>query len=328
MFKDERFRTAVAAVLAESAAKANASTYLHRSVEESLARMTQAVSEANHDRIWAHPAYRQVAQGMIAIGLPTVTDSGAMANALRDPLRFAVAIWSMGLALTPGGLTYSRFHGLIQLIGQGSRTLTYALFGYLRFVGYIEPAPGGGDRRERRFRPTPLLRAAFRGHIAKGLKAVGPLDPVAGRLGERMAREDLVYDEMIRRFSDGMLSGALVERKSVGNVLKVLNTRRSGTAMVWTLIEAAPGDETWPSTKPFPIRLAELARRSAVSRPHYMRMLRDGEKHGLLSLDAAGMLRITPALRDEINALVAFNIISFGLIAEFAHDVLDRDEAA
>lgn len=328
MFNDERFQGRVERVRTDVLPGLDVAPYTHGPLDKYLDHLREAMAVARYHAIWSHPDYREVITRMIALGLPGEGAPSPMSETLRDPIRFTMAIWAMGLHLTPGGLTYARFHGMTQLVKAGSRTMTYALFGYLRFLRYIEPAPEAGDRREKRFRPTPLLHEALRGHLAAGLMAIRAMDPVAGAIGDRIASEDRVYDAVVRNCSDGMLAGALVEQTEGPGILAVINRRRSGSAMLWALFKAAPEDETWPSARPFPVKVAELSRWSGASRPHFTRMLREAEAAGLLSLDSGGMLTLEQALRDEMNALVAFNVICFGLAARYTEEALLRDQAA
>ncbi|NBB14939.1 hypothetical protein GVN21_06120 [Caulobacter sp. SLTY] len=324
MFNDELIGRAIERVRTRDLT----SDYAHAPLAPMLDRMQAQLTAANVRRVWDHPSYRQVVAAMAAVGLPSETDNGVLNHALRDPLRFVMAIWALGLSLTPGGLTYARFNGMLQTVQAGSRTLTYALFGYLRFLGYIEPAPGGEDRRERRFQPSALLRRALRDHIARGLQGIAAIDPVAGEIGQRVSTEDRVFDEVARQCSDGMLATAMVERYARPSPLNKLNRRRSGSAMLWALLQAAPEVEPWPTAEPFAISVADLARRSGVSRPHYMRMLRDGEAAGLLVLEPNGKVRLSPELREQMNGLIAVNVITFGVTAQIVLEALGRQQAA
>lgn len=331
VFNDARLAGKIEQVRAEQKLRretaARKDSPVHAVSDDMLLSLRDQLNEANFIRVQSHPDYRAVALAIAENEIP-VGDNPTMNHVLREVVRYVAAIWCVGLAAGPGGLTFSRFNALLETLQVGSRTFAWATFGYLRFIGYIEPAPASDDRRERRFQPTARLREGFRSRLAVCLRAIGPMDPAALAMGERLETDDEVFAQVALQISDGLVAGWLVNTVTQEQTLAVLTGRRSGLSMLWSLVLAAPPGEEWPTAEPYRISIADLARRSGVSRPHFTRMLRDGAAAGMLALDGAGTVRLRQLLRDHINTLMALNIISYRLAADYAQTALARASAA
>lgn len=319
-FNDARLAGKIEQIRAEQRARrdraADPRWPVHTASDDILLVLQQRLTEANITRMQTHPDYRAVGEAMARTSLAAPATSRVLVHVKSDMARYGAAVLCLGLSADPAGLTYSRFHALMETLKLGSRTWSYALFGYLRFVRYIEPAPQADDGRERRFRPTPDLRDGLRAELADGFRAIVPMDPAARGLGEQLEADDAVFDQVARFCSDALVAGFLVHAVSEEETLSVLSKRRMGLPMLWTLVLAAPEGEEWPTAETFPVSIADLARRSGVSRAHFTRMLRDGEAAGMFAL-GEGTVRMEPILRDHLNALTAMNIMSYGIAAEF-----------
>ena len=71
--------------------------------------------------------------------------------------RWLAGVWAMYLDATPGGITQTRLAALLERAGVSSGTRSRTLLLFLRFVGFIEPAPPGPDRRNKVWVPSPVF---------------------------------------------------------------------------------------------------------------------------------------------------------------------------
>jgi len=286
--------------------------------EEMLRLVAASMNEALLAETWARPEYRPAAAAMAHHSLPEQADNRILSHALSDTLRFAAGIWALGLHGEPAGLTISRLNAVLEAVGYGSRTWAHAVFAYLRFLGYIEPDHGGGDRRERRFRPTARMRAAFREHYVKHMRIASGLDPDLAAYADRLDGDDGAFDRFMGVLSEGQLTSAMIHRLNTEPTMDVFARRRSGMTMFWALVTAAPEGPEWPSAAWFPVSLSDLARRAGVSRMHFARLLRDVGNIGMVETDGAGNLRIRDSLRLEVNTFAAMVLLSFTFVRQVA----------
>jgi hypothetical protein len=88
--------------------------------------------------------------------------------------------------------------------------------------------------------------------------------------------------------------------------LGLFGERNTGMLIVSTLVSVGEPDDTVPPRRPVQVSVSSLARRFAVSRPHVLKLLRDGAEEGLLTRsDADGRIAILPPLADAAQNIFA-----------------------
>lgn len=286
----------------------------HAFSEETLVGIPRDINEEAVRRLCEHPEFPAMARRLAQQGAPDKADNGVIAHALRDGFRLMSGIWSLYLAATPGGLTFSRFDALHQVSGEGGRARTHGLITYLRFLGYIEPDDSGHDGRERRYRPTARMREAFRRYFTESLEAAVALYPEAAPMIALMEDEQAFDDFMVSTGEGLMIAGSLV-RLHKGPSFNDFSRRKSGMVMLWTLLLSAPPSLEWPTRAPFPVSIADIARKAGVSRAHVQRLLRDCEANGMMALDGAGNVRVRRVMWLEINTYQALFVICMAACA-------------
>lgn len=281
----------------------------HAFSPEAVESIRRDLNEAAIQAIWEHPAYPAMARRLAELGVPDREDNGLIAHALRDALRLWSGLWCLYLCATPGGLTFSRFDTLHEVAGIGGRARTHGMIAYLRFIGYIEPdADGGVDGRERRYRPTPRMREAFRRYFIENLEIAAPIRPEAAAMLPLM-NDDQAFETFMAAVGEGMMIAGALARMNHAPGLSDFSGRRSGMVMLWVLLLSAPETRSWPCPDPFPIKVADIARRAGVSRAHLQRLLRDCQASGMMALDEGNTLRFRTLLQREVDTYNAMVVI-------------------
>lgn len=314
--KDERLARKIARVrddeLATARARFGATLSGYAFSEAGLRAFADDMNEAAIQAVWSKPGYPAVARRLAELGAPEAADKGVVAHALRDSFRVASAIAALYLDATPGGLTYSRLLALGALGGNGGHGRTHAVIAYMRFLGYIEPGAAGEDGRERPYRPTARMRSAFRRYFVEHLEAIAPLSAEAGALLRLIEADEGQFDTFMARVGEGMIVIGMVGRDGPAEPdISLFSERRSGLALLWRMLLSTPAGETWPSRDVFPLSIADLARRTGVSRSHVQRMIKDAEAVGMLEVDGAGGVRATSLLHQEVHSFLAMLVICF-----------------
>lgn len=284
---------------------------VHTLSDRLLEDVVRLVSEERVARLTVHPAFPAVVKAVAAQESPGVHDPGLLGHAMRDANKMTAAILALYLDATPGGLTHARLDALTDLAGVGGRAKTHALIAYMRFLGYIEPAPAEGDGRERRYRPTPRMREAFRRFFIDRMTALLPIAPELGPGIARIARDD-DFRAFMAIIGEGLVILAMQHKLNDGPSLDVFSRRRSGLITLWRLMLSAPPEDSWPPQQRFRFSAIDLARKGSVARSHVQRLLRDAAAVGMLEIEDDGWVRVTPLLRGEVNAYIAILAITLG----------------
>lgn len=286
----------------------------HVLTDERFEWVAEAMREEHILAIWADPAYPEMARRFAEIGAPKNRDNAIVHHALLDLGRLAAGIWALYLH-SGGGLTHTRLAALWELSGGGgSRARAHAMIAYMRFLGYIEPDAPAADGRERRYRPTRRMRDSFSQYFGEQLEVVAMIRPEIRRVIDRL-HDDAVFDAFMALLGEGMLIVSLIYNVSASADLNVFSGRRSGMVILWEIVLMAGPVEDWPNSAPFAFTVAELARRSNVSRTHVLRALRAAEADDMLDLSREGSLRIRSKLRIEVNTFIALSLICLGACA-------------
>jgi len=179
-------------------------------------------------------------------------------------------------------------------------------------------AAGPGDplKGDTPLAASPPFLAVFRGIMEVNLRAAARLDPEAA---PALARLD--EPVVVRRISGaaGLLLAAHPELYPLDAPVRLFQDRDGGTRMLEDLILRQPARRERLLQACRASRSA-LARAGHCSRLHVIRLLKDGEAAGLLSLED-GELSISPALSDDAERYFA---ATFALIRTAAVSGLAR----
>jgi hypothetical protein len=240
-------------------------------------------------------AMRRLSQNMLALA----ASDRALDGIVKDVGRFFAAGIAMTLHAT-GGLTLPRLKQFCADTGLISPGRARAILLYLRFLRYVEPVPG--TKRGGVYVPTLSMRNAWAALLRAGLDAVRVMEPGMAPMIPRLAEPGIVFD-LCRIQSE---NGRLAKQNDMDNAFwRVFLNRHAGVQVLHALMQGAGDSGPYPPLGDVAFSLSKLARDFHVSRPHVARMLRAGEKEGLLALSGSNTLRFTDEGLRHLRLLLA-----------------------
>ena len=260
-------------------------------------------------RVQTIPGFDAYSRQAAGIWRAPVSHDAILASTLRDLGRFVSGVWSLHLNATPGGLTLTRLSDLLDQTGISSPGRARAMLVYLRFVGYIEPAPEAGDGRRRVFRPTGRMSAAFRARYRMEFEAAGPLDP---DIAAALARidEPTFFAALMAAMGELSLAGFQLADFQ-GASLNALSHHYAGMTVLAELLAIADQGESFPPVGPARFAVAGLAKACGISRSQVRRILRAGAGAGFFELTGEGQLILTPLLAEHVRMLIACGFLVY-----------------
>lgn len=257
-----------------------------------------------HARRRAMPGFAGLARDVVEVWGPHPGLSGEISRLLRDLGRFAAGNWAIYLEATPGGLTAARMSEALRMTTISGPGRGAALLAYLRFVGYVEPAPGSGDGRVRRFRTTDRMRVAFRARIRRELEVRVHLDPAVPALLGRFDTDPTAFDAFFVVISEVSLASLQLgaPRK---NELDLFSERYAGLIILCEMLQRGDPDDAFPPRGPLDFTIAGLARRCETSRMQVTGLLTRARQAGLLLPGDDGRERFSEALLVNMEGLIA-----------------------
>ncbi len=195
-----------------------------------------------------------------------------------DGRGFAAA-WLRQAAVTHGFASPGRINALLLI---------------MRASGLLEPV-AGGDRREKRLAPTPLLFDLFRTRWDRRFAALALIHPDAAAARVRLA--DPVF---IGTLAHGFVQAYQTGFRFIDHAPALLDAsdRQAGLVILLSLLVAGH--------RGVPLLIAPLARRYGVSRAHVLNLLRAAERAGLSApCERLGAYAATPALADAMENFFA-----------------------
>jgi hypothetical protein len=270
------------------------------------AEAAQVLDERELDRVIAGPRFEAAARGAVDCWIPTDGDDGILL--LRDIGRFVAAQWTFFLASEPEGLTRSRLEDLLKATNASGVARAQALLIYLRFIGYVAPAPTG-DSRVKRYVPTPVLIGVFTARLKRELAWAADLDPDTAALAARFDEPD-VADAFRRCHAQNTI--ALFKLHTAEEVsLDVFSHRFGGMTILGALLQAADQGGAFPAEGVARFNVSHLSRMADCSRTQVRNQLRAAQKAGLLTDVGEGEARLTPLLLEHVRHLIAGSALLF-----------------
>ncbi|MDB5471285.1 MAG: hypothetical protein JWR84_2845 [Caulobacter sp.] len=256
------------------------------------------VSQANIDRLIAHPAFGEAARHTFEVWSPEPDDELAKSRALQDVGLFTAGLWAIQLHAGPWGLTHGSLAAVLSAWGFASRGRVGPTLAYLRFRGMIRPAPSA-DRRVSRYAPTEALRVQFAYWFRRELGACAIIIPEVGEMLARMDEPGML-DRLVAAYS-AIIYGSQRIDPGPPPTLDVFSHRRRGLIILSQIMRAADDDGPFPSVRPVKLALSELGRRSAASRGQVQAVLRAGAEAGFLLPGEDGKTILSPLLLFHIS---------------------------
>lgn len=269
---------------------------------EAAHRVTSAEAVAAVRR---HPNFPRYMVAMFGIWSGGGDDDRILSQIQWDLGRWLAGVWAMYLDATPGGITQTRLAALLERAGVSSGTRSRTLLLFLRFVGFIEPAPPGPDRRNKVWVPSPRLRAAFVERFRREYRCMSQLEPVPAGLADRLDTLEF-FRPLIATLGELALEGFKVIRKDDGPRLDIISQRYGGMTMLGHLFAAgAPTAEAYPPKGLISFSMKGVAERSGISRAQLRRTLEVGEKAGFFRFPRDGEVELTPLVVEHGEFLAA-----------------------
>ncbi len=260
--------------------------------------------ELPHDRRRAEPGFDQLARDIVEVWGPHPGLSGEVSRLLRDLGRFSAGSWAIYLEATPGGLTIARMSETLARTTISGPGRARALLAYLRFIGYVEPAPDIDDGRSRRFRTTAAMRTAFRGRLRRELEVRAHLDGAIPPLLSRFDQDDEVFNAFFVALSEVSLANMELgaPRK---NELDLFSERYAGMIILCEMLQRGAAGDVFPPRGALDFTVAGLAQRCETSRMQVASLLRKARDAGYLIPADGGGERLSEALLLNMEGLIA-----------------------
>ncbi|QUD86589.1 hypothetical protein [Phenylobacterium montanum] len=250
------------------------------------------------ERLRRRPEYPAAARRLAANMLRDAEADPALDGLRKDAGR-TVAGLSAAYLNASGGLTLARLKDFIAGFGLVSPGRARALLIYMRYLGYVEPNPGRGQRPAASYRLTPRFLATYTRHQASLLDALQVIEPGAG-LVLRNLHAPSVFNTLVIEQGDAFTSGS-PQAEPFEDWYGVFMNRHAGIQVLHALVAQA---DCFPPEGPIALSLAAMARRLKVSRVHLTRMVKAAERHDFVELEPGG-LRFTEAGRQALDWLYA-----------------------
>lgn len=277
-----------------------------RSIKVKVSRAAERLAlalyeEVPHSRRRAAPGFPELARQIVRIWGPQEGVKGELSRLLRDFGRFAAGCWAIYLEATPGGLTIARLSEALKGTSISGPGRARAILTYLRFIGYVEPAPNEGDGRDRRYRTTTAMRQAFRERIRRELQVRAGLDPAMAQI---VADFDHRFTDFMVVVSEVSLATLHLPQKMGGEV-DLFSERYAGMVILCELLACGAPDDSFPPRGRLTFTIAEIARRCDTSRMQVNSLLKSARAAGVLLPADGGGERFSEALLDNLQSLIA-----------------------
>lgn len=260
----------------------------------------------------AQPGFPGAARALTVNMLHAYGSDRGVQGIFKDAGRYVAAMLAIYLDVS-GGLTLPRLKTLCAAFGMLSPGRARALLLYLRYLGYVAPAPTPRGQPVR-YAPTASFVTAWRRHLVAALEAAAVAEPALEPFMNRLCAPDAL-DIVTRIQSEGLL--AAVESQGARTQMPLYTVfvhRHAGSQVLWRLI-AGSENQDFPPLRTPAVAAAEMARLFSVSRIHVRRMMEDAERCGFLSREADGALRFSPGAREEVAVHFAVQLASLARAA-------------
>jgi len=238
-------------------------------------------------------AVRLLAQGMADVA----SADRALDSVFKDAGRY-VATMCVNYLDATDGLTLPGLKDVCRRTGLLSPGRGRALLLFLEHLGYAARLEGQGVIR---YRLTETFRAAWRAHLAAALRAGARLEPEVALILDAGPQG---LDLFGRHHAGGLITSVLDGAGIIPPFLRVFLHAYAGNQVMGAMIVDSEGG-VFPPERVGPVTFSGLSRRFGVSRIHIKRMFQEGEREGLTTLDADGMVGFSAACREQMHFMYA-----------------------
>lgn len=259
-------------------------------------RVDEGETDLHAPRVRAHPRFAQAARALAANSLAAGDSGKALAGIMKDAGRYVAAMWAIYLHVS-GGLTLPRLKEICVSSGFLSPGRARAMLLYMRYLGYVVPAPDRLRGEPQRYVPTAEFRESWRDHLRLAMQAACIIEPAARIIVDRLREED-VFERIAQLQAEGLLSLSRARDRETTHI-RVFMHRHAGIQIMSTML-TTPG-EAFPPDGPIPFSIAAASQRFGVSRIHIRRMLNDAVREGFFSHANDGVVVMTEKAREELR---------------------------
>jgi hypothetical protein len=240
-------------------------------------------------------AHQHAARGILGLFESNRVLATVMSDRVRVLLGVAVLCLDADADEEGRRLTPARMIEAARDFGLGSPGRVKAMLALLRWGGYLAPATGVADRRERPLVPTDKLWNVVLARWRVLFEALMMVDPIGATA--LAATSDLRFRQAFARnlariFARGFRPLARAPR------LRSCTDRDAGFMILSALVIGRTDRVPAPP-------IAQIARRFGVSRAHVASLLREAEAQGLVARTPSGSVEATELLADDIASLYA-----------------------
>ncbi|WP_443749993.1 hypothetical protein [Asticcacaulis solisilvae] len=253
------------------------------------------ISEPEYQRVFTHPRRHAAMRAISRSTLDAALTDKTLMGIFKDGGRYACAMWAIHLHVL-GGLTLQSLKDLCAASGLLSPGRARAVLLFMRYLGYIEPAKTrtGGSQV---FVPTQRCYKSWTTHMRMALQAAAEIEPQVRTVIDHIDDPE-VFACVVRTQGESLFEGVKAFDLDRPH-FRVFINRHAGTLVMADLL-TSPGDGDFPPRAVAASSQREFSKRYAVSRVHVSRMLRHGEREGILTMDD-GHIHLADAFRAEIE---------------------------
>jgi hypothetical protein len=253
------------------------------------------ISEPEYQRVLTHPRRHAAMRAIPRSTLDAALADKTLMGIFKDGGRYACAMWAIHLHIC-SGLTLQSLKDLCAASGLLSPGRARAVLLFMRYLGYVEPARtrAGGSQV---FVPTARCFASWTTHMRLALNAAAEIEPQVQAVIDHIDDPE-VFACVVRTQGESLFQGAKTADFDRPH-FRVFINRHAGTLVMAELMTSA-GDGEFPPRTIAASSQREFSKRYAVSRVHISRMLKHGEREGILSVDD-GQILLSDAFRAEIE---------------------------
>lgn len=259
------------------------------------------------ERLRANPAFGAAVRHSTATPLAMLDEDPRFLRRMSDIPTYALGVLALHL------------HSLDRLYHRGLRDVARdlfsegrasAIFARMQATGLVVPEDEFVNGRQRRYRPAPAMREAFRAFYLIELRSLALLDPRVAAMVE--AYDDpAVFDRIIAFLATRQLDAPTLDQDLV-DPLGGVGRRAMGVMLVYSLADTAFRSGLPRAEGEIDINLTHLAERLGVSRTHARRTVTMLQEAGLVSpAGRSNRLILTPAFAEglELYFLGMFGIL-------------------
>lgn len=256
--------------------------------------------------LMAHPGFAAAIRNSTASPLALLDQDPRFLRVISDIPTYALGVLALHL------------HAVDRLYHRGLREVARDLFSAGRASAILSRMEATGlivaehalqSGRQRRYRPTPAMTAAFRTFYLIELRSLELLDPRVAPLVEAFD-DPAIFDRIIAFLATRQLAAPTLDQELV-EPLGGVGRRAMGVMLAYTLADTAFRAGLPRAAGEIDINLTHLARRLGVSRTHARRTLGMLQEAGLVAPAGPHRLILTPAFADglELYFLGMFSVL-------------------